>query len=276
MAVAESLLWRRLLPVVPPILSGGLVLVSSFLHEDMGPVEARVLVERSIPRFKAAGLPALDASSIKDVRARSVARLWGGMGNVYELTVSSSQGPDLAIMAKRIKLPSNCTSIGDQRKKDSYDVEAAFYSNGHAERLIKAGCVVPFPLFVEHSRDDGLTICMTKLEGRSGSMDESQMKAVMGWLACLHATYWGTRADAAVVKGPQGGLQPQGCYWHLDTRQEELASMPTTGWEGRSGQWKATGHFFGKFIWNILYKNLDLTGGGSGLETGGLPLYPQL
>ena len=29
-----------------------------------------------------------------------------------------------------------------------------------------------------------------------------------------------------------------------------------------TGHWKATGHFFGKFIWKILYKNLDLKGGG--------------
>ena len=27
------------------------------------------------------------------------------------------------------------------------------------------------------------------------------------------------------------------------------------------GHWKATGHFFRKIIWKILYRNLDLTGG---------------
>ena len=48
-------------------------------------------------------------------------------------------------MAKRVELPAVCSSIGDQRKKDSYDVEASFYSRGHAERLIAAGAVVPFP-----------------------------------------------------------------------------------------------------------------------------------
>ena len=31
---------------------------------------------------------------------------------------------------------------------------------------------------------------------------------------------------------------------------------------------------FGKFIWTILYTNLDLTGGGTGAGEGGFPLYP--
>lgn len=53
----------------------------------------------------------------------------------------------------------------------------------------------------------------------------------MTWLARLHATYWGSRADAAC--GPTGGLQLNGCYWHLDTRPEEHRRMGTSGWMGR-------------------------------------------
>jgi len=191
--------------------------------------EARALVLRCLPRFPAAGLPQLEASAVREVRSRSVARLWGGMGNVFELNVTTTAGSTVTIMAKRIKLPQRCSSVGDQRKKDSYDVEAAFYLNGHAERLIREGCAVPFPLFVESTRGDGLTICMSKLDGNSGWMDEGQMKAVMTWLACLHATFWGPRADEAVA----AGLQPQGCYWYLDTRAEEHSRMPSKGWEGR-------------------------------------------
>ena len=43
-----------------------------------------------------------------------------------------------------------------------------------------------------------------------------------------------------------------------------------------TGYWKATGHFFRKLIWKILYKNLDLKGGVQGPGRGGLPLYPFL
>lgn len=67
------------------------------------------------------------------------------------------------------------------------------------------------------SRSDGITIVMTKLCGVSGSMMEAESRAVLSWLARMHAEYWGSRADAAVS---QGGLQPQGCYWYLDTRFE--------------------------------------------------------
>jgi hypothetical protein len=123
-------------------------------------------VERCLPRFAAAGLPSLEASAIGDVQARSIASLWAGMGNVYKLTISSSalQSP-LAIVAKRVELPRVCSSIGDQRKKDSYDVEAAFYARGHAERLIAAGALVPFPLHVEATRGEGVTICSAPAVG---------------------------------------------------------------------------------------------------------------
>ncbi|CAJ1407067.1 unnamed protein product [Effrenium voratum] len=144
------------------------------------------------------------------------------MGTVYALT-----GDAFTIVAKRIELPSSCSSIGDQRKKDSYDVEAAFYQNGHAERLIAAGCQVPCPLHVERGKD-GLTICMTHLEGRSSHPRGKE--AFLKWLARLHATYWGPRADVACSAGPEGGLQPQGCYWHLDTRPEEHQRMGRSGW----------------------------------------------
>eukprot|EP00913_Durusdinium_trenchii_P031237 g29248.t1 len=87
------------------------------------------------------------------------------MGSVYRITATGAKIKPQSIVAKRVQLPKHCDSIGDQRKKDSYDVEAAFYQKGHAERLIDAGCLVPFPLHVEHSRGEGVTICMTELEG---------------------------------------------------------------------------------------------------------------
>jgi hypothetical protein len=74
---------------------------------------------------------------------------------------------------------------------------------------------VPRALAVE-SRSDGITIVMTKLRGRSGgSMMAAETRAVLSWLARMHAEFWGARADVAVR---EGGLQAQGCYWYLDTR----------------------------------------------------------
>ncbi|CAE7405074.1 unnamed protein product [Symbiodinium natans] len=193
----------------------------------MDKAEARTLVERCLPRFKDAGLEPLDG--ITDIKVKAIASLWAGMGCVYDLMVTSKRGVQ-HVVAKRVQLPKRCDSIGDQRKKDSYDVEAAFYQKGHAERLISAGCMVPFPLHVEHSRGEGVTICMTKVEGKPSHPRGAD--AFVAWLARLHSTYWGSRADEAC--GPDaGGLQLQGCYWHLDTRPDEHRKMPSSGWMGR-------------------------------------------
>lgn len=195
--------------------------------------EARALVERCLPWFDAAGLPHIVAESIKDVQAKSIASLWAGMGNVYTLSIALTDGDSLTIVAKRVTLPARCDNIGDQRKKNSYDVEAAFYLRGHAERLIAVGCAVPRPLYVEASRGEGVTICMTLLEGSSRFRGDAATRAFVVWIARLHATYWGQRADEACGEGPGGGLQKQGCYWHLDTRPDEHARMGTSGWMGR-------------------------------------------
>ena len=196
----------------------------------MDKTEAKTLVERCLPRFAAAGLPPLAADAVASVMPKRIASLWAGMGSVFQLAITTTGGgtPPLTIVAKRVELPRKCDSIGDQRKKDSYDVEAAFYSKGHAERLIAAGAIVPFPLHVEHRPGEGVTICMTKVEGSSSHRGGSE--AFIAWLATLHATYWGSRADEACG---DGGLQAQGCYWHLDTRPEEHARMGSSGFMGR-------------------------------------------
>jgi hypothetical protein len=195
----------------------------------MDKAEAKRLVERSLPNFAKAGLKPLGTpADIVDVSARAIASLWAGMGNIYRLTVKTAAGDSVAIVAKRVDMPDVCDSIGDQRKKDSYDCEAAFYSKGHAERCIKAGAMVPHPLYVEQAgRGANVTICMSQVEGRSSARGDTM--AFVEWLAKLHATYWGKQADDAVASG----LQAQGCYWHLDTRPDEHARMGTSGFMGR-------------------------------------------
>ena len=196
----------------------------------MDEAEARALVARCLPRFAEAGLPPVSEGDIASVKAQAISSLWAGMGTVFKLKIALSGGsPPVTLVAKRVELPSRCDSIGDQRKKDSYDVEAAFYSQGHAERLIAAGATVPHPLHVEQEgRGQNVTICMTVVDGRSSFRGDAE--AFVAWLAKLHATYWGgARADEAVKRG----LQAQGCYWHLDTRPDEHARMSTSGWMGR-------------------------------------------
>lgn len=190
------------------------------------------LVRRCLPRFEAAGLAA--AGSLEAASGREVCELWGGMGRILELWARFSCGAERSFVVKVIEPPWDCRSVGDRRKRDSYEVECRFYGQGHAERLTRVGatCAVPL-LTAREPREDGgerLMICMTRLEGRPvHGMNEKLTKAALGWLARMHAEYWGSRADEAV----KDGLQPQGCYWYLDTRLEELAKTPSSGLEGR-------------------------------------------
>lgn len=165
------------------------------------------------------------------MEACHLADVWGGMGSIQRITVRLRSGRELSFVAKLISMP-QCVSEGDKRKRDSYVVEANFYELGCAVQLQQAGVDCPQPLLVERSDDDTrITLCMSELEGQqTGYMSERHMDAALAWLARLHGMYWGCRADEAVSRG---GLQPQGCYWYLDTRRQEYERMPDDGWMGR-------------------------------------------
>ena len=108
---------------------------------------------------------------------------------------------------------------------------AAFYQKGHALRLISAGCSVPFPLRVEHLHGEGVTICLYGPDGRQ-TIASTRNGCIDWMLTRLHGRYWDRRADEAC--GPSGGgLQPQGCHWHLDTRPDKHRKMPSSAWRGR-------------------------------------------
>ena len=160
-----------------------------------------------------------DSKKIVKISVKNVCRLWAGMGHVYELSFGT---PTNRLIVKCVNPdPSQVDSLGGRRKVASYQVEANFYER-YAERLIDDHDLqLPRPLHVEHNGNQTI-ICMSKLENDSkhGNVEEEVIK----WLAKLHAATWKSDAE---------GLQPSGSYWYLDTRPDEHADMPRTGWQGR-------------------------------------------
>mmetsp|Transcript_29587 Transcript_29587/g.48824 ORF Transcript_29587/g.48824 Transcript_29587/m.48824 type:complete len:321 (-) Transcript_29587:26-988(-) len=154
-----------------------------------------------------------DLSSVSSVS--SIARLWGGMGQVYR--VSSKDGDFVVKYMDPRRVSSS--SIGDQRKLDSYVVESTFYRD-YCEDLISKG--VGLARFLHVEREGNRTIlCLSVLEN---APNDDYYELVLEWLAHFHAATWQSECR---------GLQEIGTYWHLDTRPDEWDGMSSCGWEGR-------------------------------------------
>ena len=165
------------------------------------------------------------SSDVSSVTVSSIARLWGGMGHVYRIETNNNVTFVLKFMNPRVTTASGRNgkpSIGDQRKLDSYVIEAEFYQN-YSKDLLKQGVGLARCLHVEH--DLGKTIlCLSHLEN---APDNNYYESVIEWLAHFHATTW--QRDCPT-------LQSVGTYWHLDTRPQEWQGMADKGWEGRLKQ----------------------------------------
>lgn len=165
-------------------------------------------------------------TSIDNVSSQSIARLWAGMGNIYRVHCPSIQ-QSLIVKYIRPRLSSKL-SIGDQRKLDSYHVEAYFYED-HAQRLIDDHKVqLPKPYKVERHTENPknplIIICMSPLQDPGYNFGDNVHEKVVNWMARFHAATW---------QAPPEKLQAVGTYWHLDTRPDEWDRISRKGWEGR-------------------------------------------
>jgi aminoglycoside phosphotransferase (APT) family kinase protein len=100
----------------------------------------------------------------------------------------------------------------------SYQVEAHWYQD-YAHRCGR-DCPVPECLAVDALEDETVLV-LTDLDAagfhvRKESAAMADMRACLNWLASFHATFLNNAADS---------LWECGCYWHLDTRPDELAAL---------------------------------------------------
>lgn len=148
--------------------------------------------------------------------------LWSGYGKILRIGLEGGSLP--SVIAKLISPPSQKdhprgwnTNIGHQRKLRSYQVEENWYRNYNKEtqnwRTAKFIGAVSEPssqlIVLEDLDASGYDI-------RKHSVTLDEIKSCLTWLANFHATHLG--------RDPKG-LWEEGCYWHLDTRPEELEIM---------------------------------------------------
>lgn len=167
----------------------------------------------------------LDATGARSLlKAERVQSLWSGYGSIQRLTLAGGQYR--TVILKHVRAPQRAahprgwaTQRGDLRKRRSYAVEAAWYR--HHARGLPTDCRVALPLLIECEGEDSWTLLLEDLGAAYPSLPRcitlSQARMCLNWLAALHAHGLHTAATE---------LWPVGCYWHLDTRPDELAAMP--------------------------------------------------
>lgn len=166
----------------------------------------------------------LDACAANDLgKAEHIQSLWSGYGSLDRYPLSDSE--HRSIVVKHVRYPDQQhhprgwnSDRSHQRKLRSYEVETAWYKNWAAQ--CDQHCRVPACLASQHHENEVLMV-LEDLDSsgypvRLNHLDRDGMDSCLSWLAHFHARFIGVR--------PQG-LWDIGCYWHLNTRPDELAAM---------------------------------------------------
>lgn len=162
--------------------------------------------------------------------------LWSGYGSIVQLelgglssvataaNISAAAHTATAIL-KLIEPPQQAqhprgwnTSVSHQRKIRSYEVETHWYQ--HYVKQCDATCKVP-SVIATGSSPARQWILMEDLSAayprRAGGLSVEQAAVCLRWLAAFHAQF---------LQCKPTGLWDVGTYWHLETRGDELQSMP--------------------------------------------------
>ncbi|MFK7892520.1 MAG: phosphotransferase family protein [Granulosicoccus sp.] len=151
-----------------------------------------------------------------------VQALWGGQGHIIRL---KTDVPDCKSVIVKFIAPSDSashprgwnTSRSFTRKTQSYAVEAAWYSRFAAR--CGQRCKVPTLLGLQEDENTRLFLLedlAVKFPASPARLTVKQVSVCLDWLAAFHAQFLFDAGE---------GLWPQGCYWHLQTREDEWHAM---------------------------------------------------
>lgn len=151
----------------------------------------------------------------KAERVERVQSLWSGYGEIVRVRVEGA-AVETAIV-KHVDPPrSGHSGLSHARKLRSYEVETAFYRDyaAHCDDT----CKVARLLGSRRSGNEHVLVLedldAAGFGGRTRSLRPKELEACLAWLASFHARFVGEKPS---------GLWKVGTYWHLATRQEELA-----------------------------------------------------
>jgi hypothetical protein len=141
--------------------------------------------------------------------------VWSGWGELarYRLVDGPVETVVVKHIAPAVGHPRGWSgSVGDARKRRSYEVEAAFYRRPpRGPRRAHAWLAEPDLFVLEDLDAAGFATRRT-----FGRLTDTEVRATLDALASFHAAH---------LHDPGDGLWPVGTYWHLDTRPDELAAM---------------------------------------------------
>lgn len=181
--------------------------------------------------FESVVLASTGASRV--VAAEMIQDLWSGYGKILRLSL---EGDGFStVVVKHVRVPSGGkhprgwnSNVSHQRKLKSYQVEASWYQDW--SRRCDARCRVPGFLGYDREGEEMLLI-LEDLDGagypsRMGRVGWKQIEICLQWLAGFHANFMG---ESPV------GLWETGCYWHLETRPDELAALTDADLKAAAG-----------------------------------------
>lgn len=155
---------------------------------------------------------------------RVIQSLWSGYGAIVRCELRGAALTSVVVKHIRLQGPEAHprgwnTDLSHQRKLRSYAVESAWYQ--HWAGRCDGDCRVPQCLGLSRI-DDCLVLVLEDLDatGFSGRRRSSAMAPVLRWLAHFHATFMGVDHGTEAQQ-----LWPQGSYWHLATRPDELEKL---------------------------------------------------
>jgi aminoglycoside phosphotransferase (APT) family kinase protein len=159
------------------------------------------------------------------IDVQPVQSLWSGYGEI--LRVGLEGGEHASVVVKHVRPPSmegdHAARRSHARKLRSYEVERAWYRH-HAARCDDSCRVAR--CFAADRDDAGWLFVLEDLDAagfpsRRRSLSDAEIDACLSWLASFHATFVHRAGETSPAD-----LWPQGTYWHLATRQDELEAMP--------------------------------------------------